>query len=218
MEQVVGTTSLRERKKARTRAALLEVSQRLFAEQGYAETTLEQICHEVELTPQTLLRYFSSKAHLAVAPLLDAVDALRAFLDNPGRTLPTIVVWQEYVTLEVQEAVEPSSAVLASQVHNLRAYRHWTERDPVLVAMVSDIDRQLRDVLAAALVVDWDAEPDDLHVALVASALVGGRLAVWNRWLAEDLASADLLAEHLALIAYVRKRLPRSSAAQLHPD
>src|SRR5437868_12741688 len=74
--------SHRERKKARTRAALIEVSQRLFAEKGYAATTLDDICDDVDVRPQTLLRYFDSKAHLALAPLTDSLELLRRFLED----------------------------------------------------------------------------------------------------------------------------------------
>ena len=77
--------SHRERKKARTRAALIEVSQRLFAEQGYGATTLEDISAEVDVRPQTLLRYFESKAALALAPLTGALDELRHYLDLYGK-------------------------------------------------------------------------------------------------------------------------------------
>jgi len=57
--------SLRERKKAKTRAALIEASQRLFARQGYTGTTLEGISAEVDITTQTLLRYFRHVVGLA---------------------------------------------------------------------------------------------------------------------------------------------------------
>lgn len=213
-----GATSLRERKKARTRASLIEVSQELFAVQGYSETTLEDICVRVEVTPQTLLRYFESKAHLALAPMTDGIAQLRAFLEHPDRRLPAIVVWQEYLTLEVRELEEPSSAANARHLQNLRTYRHWTEKDPVLVAMVGDVDRQLREMLSAAFARDWGVAGDDLHAALVAAALVAGRSAVWSRWLATDDDPAALLAELLAVVAYVKKRMPRSSADQLVPE
>jgi len=206
--------SLRERKKARTRAALVEVSQRRFALHGYSATTLEDICGEVEVTPQTLLRYFESKAHLALAPMADAVGELRAFLEHPDRHLPTIVVWQEYVTLEAREVDEPSSPERESQIHNLRAYRRWTEKDPVLVAIVSDIDRQLREALSAAMAVDWGVDDDDLHAAVVAGALVAGRAAAWSRWLGDDEAGSPL-DEQLSVVTYVKKRLPRSTAGAL---
>ncbi|RLE17461.1 MAG: hypothetical protein DRJ50_14040, partial [Actinobacteria bacterium] len=69
----VGLT-LRERKKAKTRAALIEASQRLFATRGYAGATLEDISAEVDITTQTLLRYFVSKTQLALAPLTAPLD------------------------------------------------------------------------------------------------------------------------------------------------
>jgi len=209
--------SLRERKKARTRAALVEVSQRLFADQGYSSTTLDDICSVVEVTPQTLLRYFDSKAHLALAPMNDAVDELARFIEHPGRHLKTLTIWQEYVTLEVSEVVEPTMPATASHVRNLRAFLHWTDRDPALVALWSDLERRLRDVLAAGFVRDWDAEPFDLHAEVVAAALVAGRRTVWSRWLVDEGGSSTLLAEQLAVIDYVKHRLPRSSAEQLTP-
>lgn len=212
---VTDSIPLRERKKARTRAALIEVSQRLFADKGYTATTLDDICGEVEVTPQTLLRYFDSKAHLALAPMTDAVGELRAFLEHPDRHLPTLVVWTEYVTLEVKELREPSSATTALHIQNLRTFRQWTEKDPVLVAMAGDVERQLRDLLAASLCRDWGVDDGDVHAALVAAALVAGRTAVWNRWFDHDGAPEVLLGELLDVIAYVKRRLPRSSASAL---
>ena len=210
--------SLRERKKARTRAALVEVSQRLFAEQGYSSTTLEDICNVVEVTPQTLLRYFDSKAHLALAPMTDALEELTAFLEHPDRHLKTLLIWQEYVTLEVAEVAEPTQPTTVSHLHNLRAFLQWTDRDPALVAMWSDVERRLRDLLAAGFVRDWGAAPGDLHAEIVAAALVAGRRSVWSRWLVDESDLSTLLDEHLAVIDYVKRQLPRSSARLLLPS
>jgi AcrR family transcriptional regulator len=214
---IVEPSSLRERKKARTRAALIEVSQRLFAERGYSATTLDDICAEVEVTPQTLLRYFDSKARLAVAPESDAVAELRLVLEHPGRDRPATSVWRDFVRLEVAEVLDPSGPATSTHVRNLRAFQRWSEKDPVLVAMVTDVGRELGEALAAALARDWDAPHDDLHAAVVASALVSGRLAVWSRWLAGDDERAGLLDEQLAVISYVTEHLPRSSAGELRP-
>ncbi len=43
---------LRERKKAKTRAAIQHEALRLFREQGYEATTIEQIAATVEIAPQ----------------------------------------------------------------------------------------------------------------------------------------------------------------------
>jgi AcrR family transcriptional regulator len=209
--------SLRERKKARTRASLIEVSQRLFAERGYSVTTLDDICVEVEVTPQTLLRYFDSKARLAVAPEADAVLDLRAVMQDPRRDRSAISVWEEFVSREVAEVLEPSMPGTRTHVRNLRAFQRWAEKDPVLVAMVTDVGRELGTVLAAGLGRDWDAPAEDLHSTIVASALVAGRLAVWSRWLSDDDEPDGLLEEQLAVIAYVEEHLARSTAVHLAP-
>src|SRR5215475_11617890 len=52
---------LRERKKARTRAAIREHAFRLFRAQGYDATTVEQIAEAAEVSPSTFFRYFPTK-------------------------------------------------------------------------------------------------------------------------------------------------------------
>lgn len=208
-------TSHRERKKARTRAALIEVSQRLFAQQGYSETTLEDISEQVDVRPQTLLRYFESKAHLALAPLTSAVDELRHYLEAPDRRVDTLTVWREYMRRESSEMVAPTSEAISSYVHNLREFRRWADRDPVLVAMASDIERRLRELLASSLAHDRGVEPDDLHSTLVAALLVAGRLAVYERWLDREVDGGSLVEDQLAVIDYAVRSLPRRSAQRL---
>ena len=165
--------SLRERKKARLRARLIEVSQRLFREQGFHETTLEQICAEVEVAPQTLLRYFESKQHLALAPHLDTLEWYRSELASRPADEDVLTCWRRLVT---------SSA--SHDVDDLRRYHELLLNTPVLAAALSTINVEIEDLLAVELAKEAGTTPgDDLHSRLLAALLVGGHAAVFRDWL-----------------------------------
>src|SRR5277367_873209 len=78
-----GRVSLRERKKARTRAALREHALRLFREQGYQATTVEQIAAAAEVSPSTFFRYFPTKEDVVLQDDLD-VRMVEAFERQPA--------------------------------------------------------------------------------------------------------------------------------------
>ncbi len=207
--------SLRERKKAKTRAQLIDVSQRMFAEHGYDATTLEAICAEVEIRPQTLLRYFESKAALAMAPMTDPIDVVCAALSDPSRTEPTLDLWAQYLELEAREVSAPRSLALANWIETMRADTTWIDHDPVLTAMTSHAERKLRDALAGALAIDRGLPSNDLHSVLVAAILVAGRIAVFDLWFKRTLDAETLVEDQLAVVDYALKSLPRKSARRL---
>lgn len=194
--------SLRERKKIRTRAALIDASQRLFAERGYSGTTLDDISAEVDVTTQTLLRYFESKAQLALAPLAESLNEIEHFLLDEERSIDTLTAWRRYLRLEAGEVTNPSQTTTANYVANLRAYDQWADKDPLLVASLDSIERHLQEVLAISLARDAGVEPDDLHSTLVAALLVAGRRAVWDRWLARKRDSDSLSDDQLAVVDF----------------
>jgi AcrR family transcriptional regulator len=79
-------SGLRARKKARTRSAIQREALRLFREQGYAPTTVEQIADAADVSPSTVFRYFPGKEDLLVLDehhsLADAVT--QAFAAQPS--------------------------------------------------------------------------------------------------------------------------------------
>jgi AcrR family transcriptional regulator len=65
--------SLRERNRARTRAEIRSHALRLFYEQGYSATTMEQIASAAEVSQSTLFRYFPTKEDLAFRDGLEEI-------------------------------------------------------------------------------------------------------------------------------------------------
>jgi AcrR family transcriptional regulator len=57
-------SSLRERKRARTRAALIDAAVTLFERDGYDDTTIADIAAAAEVSPRTFFGYFASKEDL----------------------------------------------------------------------------------------------------------------------------------------------------------
>jgi AcrR family transcriptional regulator len=207
-EQETGASEpgLRERKKQRTRTAIVTASQQLFAERGYAATTLEEICETAEVALPTLFRHFETKAHLALAPHTNWVSKLRAELEDGARITSTIDVWRRHMAFLSQPEIARANKTRLA----------WIEPEPTLRSLLAQVDVQLEDILTSGLAMDAGTDPDDdLHARLVATALVRGRAAVFRRWLLRREPYARLAAEQAALIDFVAAELPRERARVL---
>src|ERR1051325_569606 len=89
---------LRERKKAKTRWTIQENAFRLFAEQGYEATTVEQIAEAAEVSPSTFFRYFPSKEEVVLQDDFDPV-IYEVLVAQPAELSPMEAVRRTIVSL-----------------------------------------------------------------------------------------------------------------------
>ena len=85
----IAEAGLRERSKARRRAAIIRAAFELFAERGYDATTVADIAEAAEVAPRTVSMYFPAKQDIAMSRFSDGVADLSAALRGrqPGETL-----------------------------------------------------------------------------------------------------------------------------------
>ncbi len=159
---------LRERKKARTRDAIQRHALRLFSEQGYAETTVEQIAEAAEVSPSTYFRYFPTKE----APVLyDRIDPIlmESFLNQPA----------ELSSLQaIREAIREVTAALPAEESELESMRHEIifgvpELRGRLLERLVDTMSVLSDAVAQRTGVDRD----DRRVVVFTGCVLGAVLA-----------------------------------------
>jgi AcrR family transcriptional regulator len=89
------TGGRRERKKQATSIALHEAALRLFAERGYAETTVEDIADAADVAARTFFRHFGSKEAVLFADEDDRQDLWRGALRARPADEPILVTVRE---------------------------------------------------------------------------------------------------------------------------
>ncbi|MEV8630076.1 TetR family transcriptional regulator [Streptosporangium sp. NPDC051023] len=184
---------LRERKKARTRRTIQEQALRLFAGQGYDETTVEQIAEASEVSASTFFRYFPTKEDVVVqddyAPLVMAVLAVQ-----PADLAPIPALRSAVHAAFTQISPEEEARILARTRLQLR---HTALRARAVDSMISTID-----MLAESLAARRGRAIADPLSRTAAGAVVGAMLPALFGWAESDGAGrlAETVDEALSLL------------------
>jgi AcrR family transcriptional regulator len=184
--------TLRERKKQRTREALLRTALELFTTQGYEHTTVDDIAAAVDVSQRTFFRYFAGKEEAALA-LQDMTVAhfLETVRERPPHEAP-----MEALRQAVLEGWDTLNEVIQSVVPvelYLRMYQ-VIESTPVLLAAhlrrSVEIEEAIARILAEREGVDLDTDPRPR----LAVALFGGVMRLTERqWSSGEDVSLDAM-------------------------
>ncbi|MFJ9019007.1 TetR family transcriptional regulator [Streptomyces sp. NPDC102259] len=153
--------TLRERKKQRTRDALLRAAVELFTSQGYERTTVDEIAAAVDVSQRTFFRYFAGKDEAALALVEMTVERfVEAVRERPPHEPPMEALRQAVLDgwHSINEVVE---SVVPVELY-LRMYR-VIESTPVLLAAHLRRSVEVEEVLARVVAeregLDVDADP-----------------------------------------------------------
>jgi len=192
-------SSLRERKRLRTRQALIDAAAELFERHGYDGTTIADIAAAADVSTRTFFSYFSSKeevlfpdADARVQAALRAIDARR-----PGER-PTEILLRALGELgdAADDLVGPMAALRLRFVKSVRSVRGK--------GLQRQLDAQTE--IAARLHAAFPDELDEVEAAALVGAFVGAIGGALEVLLRED-DDPDV----------VRERLRGATAVALRP-
>ncbi|MFJ3878166.1 TetR/AcrR family transcriptional regulator [Streptomyces sp. NPDC090077] len=208
-ERPAPAAGLRERKKRRTRDALLRAALLLFVSQGYERTTVDEITDTVEVSQRTFFRYFANKEEVAFA-VQDVVEShfLTALRARPASEGP-LEAMRNAVLASWDTVGEAISDVVPVDLY-MRSYQ-LIESTPALLAVhlrrSAELEEEVSRLIAAreGLDVESDPRPRVAVAAFCGVMRVTGRL--WGQ--GED---ASVAAIRRMTVAYLDQIGPALAA------
>jgi AcrR family transcriptional regulator len=174
-------SSLRERTRAAMRAEVSEVAFRLFAEQGFDKTTVEQIAAEAGLSRTTFFRYFGTKEEVVLGKMAEfGYEIAAALAARPADERPWVALRRSFDVITETDPDDPEQALslmrLLSDACALMT-RQWEKTQGWQSMLVPEISRRLGG--------DSESAGDPRARALVASAISCLDAAI-DAWTAGD--------------------------------
>jgi AcrR family transcriptional regulator len=173
---------LRSLKKRRTRLAIQDAALELFAQQGFDETTVEQIAVRAEVSTATFFRYFKSKG--------DAVFGGES--DERAEMLPGLAQAIIDRPPDEDDLTAIRHAVLAAWVPLLeptRLRRHFlaAATSPILVGLSTNLTVKWQMTISEALAERHGLDAPDHKCRIAATIALAVLTETANSWVHDDI-------------------------------
>ena len=156
---------LRERKKLRTHRALADAALRMFGEQGFDKTTLEELADAAEVSKSTFFRFFPAKEAVAIEAEAELWQAYLSALAD--RQLSGPVLGELHQTLAAAVAgLDPGWDQRFVETRRLVA------AEPALLAYVEHYRAGIRNQVIDCLTGKLGLNPEDLRLHVLAELAV----------------------------------------------
>ncbi|MFF7180883.1 TetR family transcriptional regulator [Streptomyces sp. NPDC008121] len=182
-DHAVTVSGLRERKKQRTRNALLRVALELFTTQGYEQTTVDEIADAVEVSQRTFFRYFASKEEVAFAVQQMVEERfVRALAERPAEEGP-LDAMRNAVLGSWDTIGEAIMEVVPVELY-LRTFQ-MIESTPALLAVhlrrSTEMEESIARLIAEREGLDVDADPRPRIAVAAFSGVMRVTAQMWGR-------------------------------------
>jgi AcrR family transcriptional regulator len=166
---------LRERKKILLRRSVQREALRLFAEQGYEDTTVEQIADAANISTTTFYRYFPTKEDVVFD---DDYDAVYGQIAAAGGDEPLVATVRRAVAA-VAAAVEAERDVALARLKLVASV-------PALKARQGAEGRKTFDVFVSHFSARSGRPPEDPLLRVATAAFVAAQLEAARCWADAD--------------------------------
>ena len=171
--------SLRDRKKEKTRQALIDASLKLFLKNGYDNTTVDDIAEHVEVSRRTFFRYFQSKEAVVFTRHERRIKLFRQLLEKH--------FCSEKPLDGVRAALMEFAEDYAQNAEALRAEWAIVTASPILIAKDVELDFEFESAIADTLMDRRCIQPyEELDARIIAGALFGVIRAAMQAWYSGD--------------------------------
>ncbi len=182
LQPSANSAARRGRPPGTSRRTLELIALRLFTEQGFDETPIEQIAAEAGVSRRTIFRYFDSKADLLWGEFDSEVDVIRAELARVPDPVPMMDA--------IRQAVVEANHYRAEDVTELRARMNLIGSSPALQASAAVHYDAWERVVSEFVGARTGQPPWSLYPLTVGRSTLAACRAAYERWSAR--ADGDL--------------------------